>query len=192
MSLAEAGLRRFRRVEYERLIEQGFFGADERLELIGGLLVVREPQGDAHAFGVEVVAETLRAAFGNRARVRVQLPLALGDDSRPEPDVSVVAGTLRDADRQVPGGALLVVEVSDSSLRLDRTEKASLYARAGIREYWIVDLVDRALEVRREPVRDPSAPLGWRYDVIQRLGGRDVIALIAAPRIRIAVADLLR
>ena len=192
MSLAEAGLRRFRRVEYERLIEQGFFAADERLELIDGLLVVREPQGDAHAFAVEAAAEALRVAFGARARVRVQLPLALGDDSRPEPDISVVAGMLRDASRELPGGAMLVVEVSDSSLRLDRTEKASLYARAGIADYWIVDLVDRVLEVRRDPVRDASAAMGWRYDVTRRLAGRDVIAPIAAPRARIAVADLLR
>ena len=110
------------------MIDRGIFHPGERLELVGGELVVREPQGGAHALGIELVADALEQAFGATARVRVQLPIALDDESEPEPDVSVVGGPLEDADPVLPSGALLIVEVSDSSLALDRTEKASLYA----------------------------------------------------------------
>jgi Uma2 family endonuclease len=191
MNTVEARVRRWKRVEFENLIEMGLFGPDERLELVGGLLLVREPQGGSHAFAVELVADALRSAVGDTARVRVQLPLALGDDSQPEPDVSVVAGTLRDATRALPSTALLIVEVSESSLGLDRTYKASLYARAGVSDYWIVNLIDRLVEVRRDPVRAPTAPLGWRYRSVRRLAAGDVVAPLIAPRARIRVDQLL-
>ena len=102
MSTASARTRRWKRIEYEQLIDRGIFQPGERLELIGGQLVVREPQGGAHALGIELVAEALREAFGATARVRVQLPIALDDESEPEPDVSVVSGPLADADPALP------------------------------------------------------------------------------------------
>jgi Uma2 family endonuclease len=192
VNTVEARVRRWKRLEYEQLIEQGLFAPDERLELIGGLLLVREPQGGRHAFAVELAADALRSAAGDTARVRVQLPLALGDDSQPEPDVSVVAGTLRDATGALPTTALLVVEVSESSLALDRTEKASLYARAGIPDYWIVNLIDRLVEVHRDPVPAPAAPFGWRYRSVRGLAAGAVVAPLIAPRARIPVDQLLR
>ena len=158
MSTASARTRRWKRVEYEQLIDRAMFQPGERLELIGGQLLVREPQGGAHALGIELVAEALREAFGVAARVRVQLPIALDDESEPEPDVSVVSGPLAAADPVLPSGALLIVEVSDSSLALDRTEKASLYARAGIADYWILNLAERVLEVHRDPTPDRRPP----------------------------------
>ena len=84
--------RRWTRAEYDRLIEGGMFRPDERLELLGGYLCVREPQGDPHSLAVELVSETLRTALSTGWRVRVQLPVALDDESEPEPDVSFVAG----------------------------------------------------------------------------------------------------
>ena len=142
--------RRWRRVEYERLVDLGIF-VGERLELLDGLLVVREPQGSPHAAIVAQIGQVLASAFGAGWHPRLHAPLALGEDSEPEPDVAVVAGTPRDYVGAHPSTAALVVEVADSTLRLDRRLKGSLYARAGLRDYWIVNLVRGVLEVHREP-----------------------------------------
>ena len=86
---------------------------------------------------------------------------------------------------------MLIVEVAESSLSLDRNHKGSLYARARLEDYWIVNLVDRALEVYRQPVVDPSSPFGWRYAAHQTLGRGSSIAPLAAPGSLLPVADLL-
>ena len=182
--------RRWTREEYDRLIEVGLLQEDDPIELIEGRLVVAEPQHEPHACAVELVSEALRRAFGRGWRVRVQLPLALGPDSEPEPDVSVVRGTPRDAISGHPTAAALVVEIADSSLRLDRGPKAQVYARAGIADYWIVNLVDRVLEVRREPSgREPYGRA--RYTAVATLGADASLAPLAAPDATISVADLL-
>ena len=183
--------RRWSRLEYDRLIEEGAFQPDERLELLGGEMVVREPQGGPHAFAVELVANALLATMGSAWRVRIQLPVALDDDSEPEPDVSVVSGPLQGASRELPSRPVLVVEVADSSLGIDRNHKSSLYARARVPEYWIVNLVDNRLEVYQEPGPDATALYGWAYGAIQTLGAKDAVTPLAAPTARIAVADLL-
>ncbi len=183
--------RRWSRAEYERLIQQGAFRPDERLELISGELVVREPQGAPHALAVELVDHALRAAFGSGWRIRCQLPIDLDEESRPEPDFSVVPGTAREASAPVPSRAVLMVEVAQSSLAFDRSTKASLYARARIQDCWIVDLERRLLVVHREPGSAPRATYGWHYRVVQSLAAGDSISPLAAPHARIAVADLL-
>lgn len=182
--------RRWTRQEYDRLIEIGLLQEDDPIELIEGRLVVTEPQHDPHARAVELVAEALPLALGRRWRIRVQLPLALGPDSEPEPDVSVVRGTPRDAPSGHPTTAALVVEVADSSLRLDRGPKARVYARAGIADYWIVNLIDRVLEVHREP-SGPRPGGQSAYAAVHTLDADAIIAPLAAPPARIAVADLL-
>lgn len=191
MNETELRTRHFSRVEYEQLIERGIFKPDERLELIGGLLVVREPQRATHAFGAELTGAALQKAFGGGHRVRTQLPVALDDESEPEPDVSVVRGSLAQADRTLPSRPELIVEVAESSLTFDRREKASLYARARVEDYWIVNLVSRVLEVYREPVADARAPYGWRYAGACTLTGVDVVFTLSAPLARIAITDLL-
>jgi Uma2 family endonuclease len=119
------------------------------------------------------------------------MPVALDDESAPEPDLAVVQG-IRGAYREShPAHAALVVEVADSSLDFDRERKGSLYARAGIQDYWIVNLVDRVLEVYRQPGPDRSAAYGWRYRSVERLALPDAVAPLAFPSARIAVADLL-
>lgn len=182
--------RRWTRQEYDRLIEIGLLQEDDPIELIEGRLVVAEPQHDPHARAVELVAEALPLALGRRWRIRVQLPLALGPDSEPEPDVSVVRGTPRDAPSGHPTTAALVVEVENSSLRLDRGPKARVYARAGIADYWIVNLIDRVLEVHREP-SGPRPGGQSAYAAVHTLDADAIIAPLAAPPARIAVADLL-
>jgi Uma2 family endonuclease len=183
--------RRFKRVEYERLAELGFFQPGERLELLDGLLVVREPQGSPHATAVRLTAAALRAAFGSGWLVDTQLPVALDDDSEPEPDIAVIAGEARDYTRDHPSRPVLIVEVAHSRLAIDRSFKLNLYARAGITDYWIVNLVDNVVEVYRQPVASASAPYGWRYTSVVVARVPDAITPLAAPHARIAVADLL-
>ena len=183
-------LRRWTRKEYHRLGEFGVFDG-EPLELIGGQLIVAEPKGPYHAGGVGMIAEVVRAALPSGWIVRCQDPIALDDESEPEPDLAVVPGTHMDYLAGHPRRPALVIEVADSSLAFDRRRKGSLYARGGIRDYWIVNLVDRVLEVYRDPAADPSAVYGWHYRSVERFTPPDHLALLALPTVRIAVADLL-
>jgi Uma2 family endonuclease len=119
------------------------------------------------------------------------MPIALDDESAPEPDLVVVRGTRADYRESHPARPSLAVEVADSSLDFDRQCKGSLYARAGIEDYWIVNLMDRVVEVYRDPLPDTSAPYGWRYRSVQALAPPAVIAPLAIPSAQVAVADLL-
>jgi len=183
--------RRWTRSEYARLIEIGVFRPGDPVELLGGDLVVSEPQGSAHYTAILLVQEALRAALGPGWLVRSQGPVALDDESEPEPDVAVVPGAARDYSRAHPARPALVVEVAESSLALDREHKGSLYARAGFEDYWILNLVDRVLEVCRRPVADPGAAFGWRYASREVLGPGAFVTPLAAPGALIAVTDLL-
>ena len=183
--------RRWTRAEYDRLIDRGVFQPDERLELLAGHLVIREPQGDPHILAIERLNELLRVAFGPEWRVRIQLPIALDDESEPEPDVSVAAGRPLETTEAKPSRLALVVEVAESSLALDREHKGSLYARARVPEYWIVNLVDRVLEVYRDPRPDASASYGWAYRSVQSLDAGEHVSPLAAPTARVSVADVM-
>jgi len=191
MARVEVKTRRWKRVEYEQLIESGFFQPGDPIELVGGQLIVAEPQGSSHFAAIRAVEEALRAAFGPGWEVRTQGPIALDEESEPEPDVAVVPGTFRNYVIEHPSRPVLVVEVSESSLALDREHKGSVYARAGLADYWIVNLVDRALEVYRDPTPDPAAPFGWRYRSVEELGREASVSPLARPGVQIRVADLL-
>src|SRR5262249_40947744 len=132
-----------------------------------------------------------RAVLPRGFIVRAQMPLALDEESAPEPDLCVVPGPRSEYRDGHPARPALVVEVADSSLELDRGQKASLYARAGIEDYWIVNLTDRVLEVYRDPTRDASMSYGWRYGSAVVLTPPSTITPLALPSVRIAVADLL-
>jgi Uma2 family endonuclease len=191
-SLAEPYVvtRRWSRAEYDRLVALGMF-VGERLELLAGLLVIGEPQGSSHMAIVMHLGELLTAAFGPGWHARLQGPLALDDESEPEPDVAMVTGRALDYLDAHATTAGLVVEVADASLRLDRRVKAGLYARARLPEYWIVNLVDRVVEVHRDPQPDPSADLGAVYRSVEVLRPPAMLSPLAAPAARIAVSDLL-
>lgn len=191
-SLASPPRRLWTRAEYHRAGELGLFGPEERLELIAGEVIRKvSPQKSRHATTVSCVNEALRAVFASGWVVRVQLPLAIGDDSEPEPDVAVVRGAPRDYLDEHPTTAALVVEVADSTLRFDRTTKAGLYASAGVPEYWVIDANDRVLEVRRDPAPKPGAPFSHEYTTLTRHGVEDTVSPLAAPHAKIAVADLI-
>lgn len=187
----EARTRRFTRAEYDRLIELGVFQPGEHIELIGGELIVAEPQNAPHYTAIRKTANVLEAAFGPGWYVRTQGPIGLDDESEPEPDVAVVSGSLDDYAREHPSRPVLTVEVADSSLALDRRHKGSLYARAGLADYWILNLIDRVLEVYRTPVADAEGPFGWRYAEREVLDASGRAIPLAAPQSSVSVAQLL-
>ena len=191
MGVRQVRTRRWTRAEYDRLIALGLLHEDEGVELVGGELVCKEPQAARHAAAVLLVAEALRRAFGPGWQVRIQMPIALGSDSEPEPDVAVVEGGPGDFFDTHPTGAALVVEVAISSLGFDREEKASLYAQGGVPDYWILDVDGRRMEVRRNPRIDREAPSGWRHGAVRELGPDDQIVPLSAPGAAIGVAALL-
>jgi Uma2 family endonuclease len=184
-------IKQWTRVEYEHLVEKGVFTPGDRVELIDGLLVVAEPQSSAHYTAIKLVERALARAFGEGWTIRSQGPIALDDASEPEPDVAVVRGDIRAYAEAHPADPVLVVEVASTSLAFDREHKSSLYARAGRPEYWVVNLVDRVLEVRRDPAPAAGTPYGWDYRVVDVLGPDGGTSPLAAPGARITVADLL-
>jgi Uma2 family endonuclease len=175
-------LRPLRRVEYDQLVRLGVF-QDEHIELIDGALVHMSPIGPPHSATVARLTEVFVLALAGKASVRPQCPFAASEYSEPEPDLSVVP--LSDYDSDHPERAQLIIEVAESSLSRDRGRKARLYAESGVPEYWVVNLVDRRVEVHTEPV----------VGIYQRLtpfekGAR--IRLQAFPALEIAVDDFLK
>ena len=189
MRLAHPRSFQWTRSEYCRLAEAGVW-EDRRVELLEGEIIETPPQKNEHVVAVKLVEKELEAAFGPRFFVRVQSPLDLGEKSQPEPDVAVVPGSPRDY-KSHPTTALLVVEISDSSLRLDRRRKRPIYARGGIGDYWILNLLDRCLEVHRRPISDSSIKGGFRFGDTMILTERDFISPLAIPKKRILIADML-
>ncbi len=183
--------RRWTRREYDRLVELGILREDEPVELLGGQMIVAEPKSSPHSTAVGLTGDALRRAFGAGWVVRTQDALALDDESEPEPDVVVVPGTIRDYRDAHPEGAALLVEVALSSLAFDRRHKGSLYARAGVADYWIVNLVDRVVEVRRRPAPDASAEFGAAYTELEVARPGETLAPLARPDARVLVDDLL-
>jgi Uma2 family endonuclease len=177
-------IRRLTRAEYDRMIELGLFDEDERLELLDGILVAVSPQGAPHAYTIQTLNTLVQRALGDRSDVvvRPQLPLALGAHSEPEPDVAIVpAGNYAVAH---PTTALLVIEVADESAAKDRRLKAPIYARAGIPEYWIIDLQRRVVDVFREP-RDGA------YQDVRSHGESDVLEPRSLSGLKVPVAAVL-
>ncbi|MDQ7040199.1 MAG: Uma2 family endonuclease [Rhodothermus sp.] len=175
---------RWSREAFEKLADVGLVDPDARLELIDGeILQKMSPQSARHFTSVLKVAQALHVVFGAGYVVRTQGPLALDPYSEPEPDVAVVAGTLDDYAEAHPSTAVLVVEVADASLHFDRTRKAALYARAGIPDYWIVNLIDRVLEVYRQPQNET-------YRSHQVLSPHDRLTPLAQPRAFVEIGRL--
>jgi Uma2 family endonuclease len=171
---------------YFGLVAAGEIGADDRVELLDGVIVAEPPQDPDHASGTSRVSHALVHAVGSRAVVRVQQPLVLGPFSAPEPDVAVVPGTLADYDRAHPTAALLVVEVSRTSLPVDRLSKSRVYAAANIPEYWILNLRDDWIEVMGAP--DAAARRYGERRIVRR---GDRITLRAFPDVSVPVNEIL-
>jgi Uma2 family endonuclease len=171
-------------------VECGAFHGDS-VELIGGQLIVAEPQGTYHATVVGLVDDALRALLPPGWIVRCQAPLSLDDESTPEPDLAVVRGTRADYLHAHPSVPALVIEVAHASLVFDRRSKGSLYARGAVQDYWIVNVAERVIEIYRDPQPDPTALWGWRYDTLAIARPGDTISPLALPTTPIAVESLL-
>jgi Uma2 family endonuclease len=190
MTLAERSFkepeRLWTREDWDRLVEMGFFDG-ERLELIEGRIVRMSPQRAAHSVAVELVDRSLRRALGAGFRIRCQMPFRSADGSEPEPDFAVIVGDDPRTSTEHPSSAVLIVEISDTTLEHDR-RKAGLYAASGVPEYWILNLVARNLEVYRNP--DTGRGGAARYASSQILSDRDRLLPLSSS-VEVAVADLL-
>jgi Uma2 family endonuclease len=190
MSVPPPQVHRWTRHEYHRLAELGFFEG-RRVELIEGQVIDMAAMKSPHAVAIDLVDAALTAVFGSGYYIRQQKPFVVSDISEPEPDVAVVQGSIRDYTEAHPAEAALLVEIADTSVSYDRTFKGSLYAKAGVAEYWIVNLVKRQLEVYRQPVADDQAAYEWKYaEVSTYQAGQSVAPLNAADQ-WVAVVDLL-
>ena len=177
--------RRFTRAEYYRMAEVGILREDDRVELIKGEIVEMSPIGRRHGAFVDNLTRLLVRRLPDEAIVRVQGPLALADDTEPEPDLTVLRR------RAVPykereawaEDALLVIEVAETSLAYDRSTKLRLYAEAGIPEYWVVDCTAETVEVHRGPTAD-----GYRD--VSLVAGAATVTPQAFPDVELRTTDI--
>ncbi len=178
--------RRLDVTEFYRMAEAGILRAEDRVELIEGELIEMPPMGMPHIVRVMKLTRLLVLAAGERAVVSAQIPARLGQFSEPEPDFALVRpGFLDDGTTPpTPADIFLLIEVSDTTLRYDRTTKATLYARYGIVEYWIVDVQNNAVILHREPGEDG-------YLVTREAAREEVLEPVLLPGLRLPVADLL-
>lgn len=184
--MVAAQTRRFTVDEYIRMGELGILTAHERTELIDGDIITMIAKGTAHTAATSRTQELLQESLGRRVFVRVQDPIRLSEYSEPEPDIVVA---MRDplaysTHHPVPEEVLLAIEVADSSLKYDLETKAPLYAAAEIREYWVLDVLDRQLYVFRQPVEG-------KYQVQMILAAALSVTPLAFAELTLSIADML-
>lgn len=150
--------------EYHQLIDLGFFTENDKIELIRGEIIDMAPKRTPHSVCNSILFGELYKLLGNRANVRGQEPITLLRNSEPEPDVVIARKKDDNYLSAHPAAAdiILVIEISESTLRYDRETKLSLYAEAGINNYWIVNLVDHHLEVYTKPFSSNGDKFGYR------------------------------
>ncbi len=171
------------------MADKGFF-IGQRVELLGGEIVMMSPQSYPHYFSSDGIAAQLRQVFGDGYWVRHRAPLSIPNDGEPEPDVSVVRGSRFDY-QDHPTTGVLVVEVSETSLECDTTTKPHAYASAGVSDYWVLDLINRQLIVHREAVADGKAEFGYRYDNVATVDEAGSISPLEKSDAKLRVADML-
>ena len=175
-------IRPLRRVEYDQLIALGAF-EDEKIELLDGEMAAMSPIGTVHNAVVQRLNELLILALHGRASVRCRSSFAASELSEPEPDFTVVARG--DYEDDHPSSAHLIIEVADSSLSKDRGRKLRLYANCQVPEYWVVNLVERCIEVYRDVT-------GGAYAHVERYERGQSVHLLAFSDVSIAVSDVLK
>jgi Uma2 family endonuclease len=165
-SIPVSHLKRITAAKYDRMVEAGIFTPDDRIELIEGYLVDKMGQNEPHAYAIARLMKLLIIHLKSPWELRVQAPVLLSGDSVPEPDLAVVRGPLRrylTTNRPTAPDIGLIIEVSDSTLDQDRGIKQKIYARDHIPQYWVVNLVDKIVEVYTQP-RAGKSP-GYRQTV---------------------------
>ena len=172
--------------EYHKLGQMGFFHPEERVELLSGNIIKMSAKGTAHTSALGRTDRLLQNLFGNLAWVRMQDPIALDDNSEPEPDIALVRIDPFDyaTHHPTPSEVYLIIEVADSSLTFDREIKAKAYARSGIADYWVLNVNERQLHVFREPAEN-----GYQSELI--LGEYGSISPLQFPTMNIAIQAML-
>ncbi|MEG4071531.1 Uma2 family endonuclease [Microcoleus sp. Pol14C2] len=179
-------LRKWTVKEYHKLGEIGIFHPEERVELIEGNIIKISAKRTLHASATRRTATLLHNLVGNQAAVYNKSPIALDDNSEPEPDIAVVRIDPFDyaTHHPTPSEVYLIIEVADSSLTFDREIKAKIYARSGIADYWVLNVNERQLHVFREPTEN-----GYQSEVI--LAETASISPIEFPAFNIAIQAML-
>ncbi len=171
--------------EYHRLGERGAFAPEVRLELLEGKIIVMSPIGYRHAWAVRQINNLFGRLFGAKAIVDAQNALTISGQSEPQPDVLLLRKeVMQRRTLPIPEDVLLLIEVSDSTLTFDRKDKRAVYAKAGIADFWILDLTRNELQVLRKPK-------GKIYQWAHKLGAEASIAPLAFPKVAVKVGDLL-
>ncbi|MEI6232664.1 MAG: Uma2 family endonuclease [Planctomycetota bacterium] len=179
---------RWTRREYDRMTDKGYFD-HKRVEMIYGIIYKKDQQSPAHAYSTHVLARILTKAFEPEYTVFQYNQIRMLKNSDPEPDVSVCLGEFEKFTDH-PNDATLVVEVSHTvrDLAFSRTFKAALYARAGVKDYWIVNLMNFQIEVFREPVKISDRK--FDYSIREIALPSELISPLAKPDFKIAVKDI--
>jgi len=172
--------------EYHKLGEMRFFHPEERVELLSGNIITISAKGTANTSATRRTANVLRDILENQVDVYYKSPIALDDNSEPEPDIAVVKIDPFDyaTHHPTPSEVYLIIEVADSSLTFDREIKAKAYARSGIADYWVLNVNERQLHVFREPAEN-----GYQSELILGENGR--ISPLQFPTINIAIQAML-
>lgn len=176
---------RFSVDEYYKMIELGILKDYEKAEIIEGELIQKMPIGDRHAEVVDLLTEMLFKNVPNKVRIRIQNPLRISDYNEPEPDIVLADLTKFDGKRHPrPAETLLVIEVSDSTLKYDRDTKLALYAEAEISEVWIVNLKNDIIEIH-------TKPSNGIYQLAQIFKKGEVAESVVLPDLKVEVDKIL-
>jgi|SRR5579883_525819 len=174
--------------QYREFCQRGFFDGG-RVEFVFGEIIDKGKQGWPHAMTLDLSVEVLRRVFAPGHWIYTQSPFPIAG-SEPEPDAAVIPGAPRDYTNH-PTTAVLIVEVSDTTLNYDLTTKAELYATAGIAEYWVLDVENRQLHVFRDPRPLPTGLGATAYKTHLTLAPTDHVSPLAAASSSILISELL-
>jgi len=173
--------------EYHKMGETGIISADEKVELIEGQIIKKPMKGTSHEAAITRAERALRKPLEDRVLLRLQSAVRLSDYSEPEPDIAVVYPDAMDYEdhHPTPPEIYLIVEIADTTLKRDKESKAKVYAKAGINDYWVLDITNRQLYAFREPTAT-----GYKNEQI--LSDDATISPIAFPNVTIKVSEMLR
>ena len=183
--VVDAGIRTWTIDEYHQMLRAGILTSDERVELLSGKILQMSPQEPPHSATTRRASRYLDRLLASLADVRTQLPVTLGPDSEPEPDIAIVCFDVNEYADYHPSVDEIywVIEVSDTTLRKDRDQKAAIYGKVGISEYWILDVKTRQAYILREPNNE-----GYGFE--DCLTPDDSVCPLAFPSLKIALAEL--
>ena len=172
--------------DFHRMAKAGILTEDDRVELLHGELIMMSPIGSRHAATVKRSNQVFIQRGGGRVVVGVQDPIRIGEHSEPQPDLTVLhpRADFYAQSHPEPRDILLVMEVAEASVEIDREVKGPLYARAGIPEMWLANLVEDCVEVFRSPSHEG-------YTEVQKYRRGQRLSPLALPDLIVAVEEIL-